>query len=92
MLEGLTSAHAHGMDADAKEASPASPPLSPSQVHIQRLVLALLCVTCLEVFLPGLMAILAYRDTRLAAEVRAFGRWEARLQRAWEGEHQAEGV
>uniref|UniRef100_A0A8D0S2B7 Membrane-spanning 4-domains subfamily A member 10 n=2 Tax=Sus scrofa TaxID=9823 RepID=A0A8D0S2B7_PIG len=37
-------------------------------VHIQRLVLALLCVTCLEVFLPGLMAILAYRDTRLAAE------------------------
>ena len=47
------------------------PPLSPSQVHIQRLVLALLCVTCVEVFLPGLMAVMAYRDTRLSAEVRA---------------------
>uniref|UniRef100_A0AAA9S3A9 Membrane spanning 4-domains A10 n=1 Tax=Bos taurus TaxID=9913 RepID=A0AAA9S3A9_BOVIN len=37
-------------------------------VHIQRLVLALLCVTCVEVFLPGLMAIVAYRDARLSAE------------------------
>ncbi|CAN0329977.1 unnamed protein product [Rangifer tarandus platyrhynchus] len=37
-------------------------------VHIQRLVLALLCVTCVEVFLPGLMAIMAYKDARLSAE------------------------
>ncbi|XP_055270961.1 membrane-spanning 4-domains subfamily A member 10 isoform X1 [Moschus berezovskii] len=37
-------------------------------VHIQRLVLALLCVTCVEVFLPGLMAVMAYRDAHLSAE------------------------
>ncbi|KAM9764452.1 membrane-spanning 4-domains subfamily A member 10 isoform 2-T4 [Dama dama] len=37
-------------------------------VHIQRLVLALLCVTCVEVFLPGLMAVMAYKDARLSAE------------------------
>lgn len=67
------------------------PPLSPSQVHIQRLVLALLCVTCVEVFLPGLMAVMAYRDTRLSAEVRASRRWGTRLWRAKRGEHQAEG-
>ncbi|KAB1272185.1 Membrane-spanning 4-domains subfamily A member 10 [Camelus dromedarius] len=37
-------------------------------VHIQRLELGLLCLTCLEVFLPGLTAIMAYRDARLSAE------------------------
>ncbi|OWK17447.1 hypothetical protein Celaphus_00013460, partial [Cervus elaphus hippelaphus] len=37
-------------------------------VRIQRLVLALLCVTCVEVFLPGLMAVMAYKDARLSAE------------------------
>ncbi|XP_057583116.1 membrane-spanning 4-domains subfamily A member 10 [Hippopotamus amphibius kiboko] len=37
-------------------------------VHLQRLVLALLCVTCLEVFLPWLMAVMAYKHTRLSAE------------------------
>ena len=54
-------------------------------------MLALLCVTCVEVFLPGLMAIVAYRDARLSAEVRASRRWGTRLQRAKRGEHQAEG-
>ncbi|XDB65862.1 hypothetical protein AB1E18_019172 [Capra hircus] len=43
-------------------------PYPSDTVHIQRLVLALLCVTCVEVFLPGLMAVMAYRDTRLSAE------------------------
>nr|XP_006214991.1 membrane-spanning 4-domains subfamily A member 10 [Vicugna pacos] len=37
-------------------------------VHIQRLELGLLCLTCLEVFLPGLTAVMAYRDARLSAE------------------------
>ncbi|KAB0390684.1 hypothetical protein E2I00_018317, partial [Balaenoptera physalus] len=43
-------------------------PYPSDTVHIQRLELALLCLTCLEVFLPGLMAIMAYRDTHLSAE------------------------
>ncbi|XP_059961434.1 membrane-spanning 4-domains subfamily A member 10 [Mesoplodon densirostris] len=43
-------------------------PYPSDTVHIQRLELALLCLTCLEFFLPGLMAIMAYRDTHLSAE------------------------
>nr|XP_010954798.2 membrane-spanning 4-domains subfamily A member 10 [Camelus bactrianus] len=55
-------------------------------VHIQRLELGLLCLTCLEVFLPGLTAVMAYRDARLSAEVRACSRREMRLQEVQKGE------
>ncbi|KAM7084622.1 membrane-spanning 4-domains subfamily A member 10 isoform 3-T3 [Molossus nigricans] len=39
-----------------------------TQVHIQELELALLCLTCLEPFLPGSLAIIACRDSCLSAE------------------------
>lgn len=60
---------------------PLSLSLCPSQVHIQRLELALLCFTCLELFLTGATAVMACRDDRLSAEVRnprETGTWSKR--------------
>ncbi|XP_019511497.1 PREDICTED: membrane-spanning 4-domains subfamily A member 10 [Hipposideros armiger] len=48
--------------------SPIWRPYPNSTVHIQRLELALLCFTCLELFLPGPTAVIAYRDRCLSAE------------------------
>lgn len=55
--------------------SPIWRPYPNSTVHIQRLELALLCFTCLELFLPGPTAVIAYRDRCLSAEVRALESW-----------------
>ncbi|KAM9658840.1 membrane-spanning 4-domains subfamily A member 10 [Trichechus inunguis] len=41
-----------------------------STVHIQRLELAMLCFTYLELFLPGPTAVVAWRIHRLSAEVK----------------------
>nr|XP_019609652.1 PREDICTED: membrane-spanning 4-domains subfamily A member 10 isoform X2 [Rhinolophus sinicus] len=43
-------------------------PYPNSAVHIQRLELALLCFTCLELFLPWPTALIAYRDDGQSAE------------------------
>ncbi|XP_066110110.1 membrane-spanning 4-domains subfamily A member 10 isoform X1 [Saccopteryx bilineata] len=48
--------------------SPIWRPYPNSTVHIQRLELALLCLTFLELFLPGTTAILAYRMDHPSAE------------------------
>ncbi|KAM8818856.1 membrane-spanning 4-domains subfamily A member 10 [Rhynchonycteris naso] len=48
--------------------SPIWRPYPNSTVHIQRLELALLCLTSLELFLPGLTAVLAYRMDHPSAE------------------------
>ncbi|KAF6104885.1 membrane spanning 4-domains A10 [Phyllostomus discolor] len=37
-------------------------------VYIQRLELGLFCLVCLELFLAGLTAVIAYRDYRLSAK------------------------
>ncbi|XP_074192548.1 membrane-spanning 4-domains subfamily A member 10 isoform X2 [Rhinolophus sinicus] len=43
-------------------------PYPNSAVHIQRLELALLCFTCLELFLPWPTALIAYKDDSQSAE------------------------